>query len=294
ISADYTSERSEPQPTILIAAGLPPSATNPVITPNLVAGGPFAGLRQGLGPGQPPWLLGEEGTATPLDCRFVPTGAYSCDSLSSAVYGGDPRYVSYADFLDGTAPSTQAPFKPYAALQNQDCNGWGVMYDATIELTDNLELFNVGSWREYTTKFGQDQDATPVPIAQLDNRLDHRAWSQEVRLNGEFGDGLLEYTVGGFYMDQEGSYTARVDLPYAGIDVIHGPDNTPSTAKALTANADLHPNDAWARSVGVRRSWDEKTYTYFRRNPDGTVPGPCEFFTGAGPVAAPGPTTIGN
>ena len=48
-----------------------------------------------------------------------------------------------------------------------------------VVLTDNLELFWVGSWREYTTKFGQDQDATPVPVAQLDNRLDHRAWSQE-------------------------------------------------------------------------------------------------------------------
>ena len=69
---------------------------------------------------------------------------------------GDRRYISYANFLDATAPSSQAPFKPYAALQNQDFNGWGIMYDLTIELADNLELFNVGSWREYTTLFGQD------------------------------------------------------------------------------------------------------------------------------------------
>jgi len=291
LAGDYTRERSEPQPTVLLAAGLPQSATNPVYTPNTVAGGPFAGLRQGAGPGQPGWLVGKDGTAIPIDCRFVPAGPYSCDTLSTALYDGDRRYISYADFLDGTQPTTQAPFKPYAALQNQDFNGWGIMADVTVDLMDNLELFWVGSWREYTTKFGQDQDATPVPVAQLDNRLDHRAWSQELRLNGEFADGMVEYTLGGFYMDQDGSYTARVDLNYAGIDFIHGPDTTPSTSKALFVNATFRPFDAWSVSGGLRRSWDEKTYTYFRSNPDGTVPPGCEFFGGA-PTA--GPTGIGN
>ena len=294
LSGDYTRERSEPQPTVLIAAGLPQSATNPVFNPSLAPGDVNAGLRAGVGPGQPAWLPGKDGTAIPYDCRFVPAGAYSCDALSSAIYDGDPRYISYANFLDGTAPTTQAPFKPYAALQNQDFNGWGIMGNATFDLLDNLELYWVGAWREYTTKFGQDQDASPVPVAQLDNRLDHRAWSQELRLNGEFGDGLLEYTVGGFYMDQDGSYTARVDLNYAGIDFIHGPDTTPSTSYALFLNATVHPVENWSISGGLRRSWDEKTYTYFRRNPDGTIPGPCEFFTGAAPPGTAGPTGIGN
>jgi iron complex outermembrane receptor protein len=297
LSGDYTHERSEPQPTVLLAAGLPQSATNPVFDPTK----PYPG--RGAGPGQPAWLPGTDGSAVPFDCRFVPSGPYSCDTLSSSVYGGDTRYISYANFLDGTAPTSQSPFKPYAALQNQDFNGWGIHGNVAIDLSDSLQLFYIGSWREYTTKFGQDQDASPVPIAQLDNRLDHRAWSQELRLNGEFGDGLLEYTVGGFYMDQAGSYTARVDLNYAGIDFIHGPDTTPSTSKALFLNATLHPTSSWSITGGLRRSWDEKTYTYFRRNPDGTVPfqgppfdpaypGPvCEFFQGK-PTA--GPTGIGN
>jgi iron complex outermembrane receptor protein len=169
-------------------------------------------------------------------------------------------------------PARRRPSSPYAALQNQDFNGWGIMGNVTWDISDELELYWVGAWREYTTKFGQDQDASPVPVAQLDNRLDHRAWSQELRLNGEFSDGLVEYTLGGFYMDQDGEYTARVDLPYAGIDFLHGPDTTPSTSKALFANAIVHPLENWSITGGVRRSWDEKTYTYFRRNPDGTVP----------------------
>ena len=287
LSGDYTRERSEPQPTVLLAAALPESATNPVYNPST------PGLASGAGPGQPAFLVGANGAAIPFDCRFVPAGQYSCDTLSSSVYDGDTRFVSYANFLDATQPTSQAPFKPYSSLQNQDFNGWGIMGNATFDLSDTMQLYAVGAWREYTSKFGQDQDASPVPIAQLDNRLDHRAWSAELRLNGEVGEGLLEYTVGGFYMDQTGEYTARVDLNYAGIDFIHGPDTTPSTSKALFVNATLHPTDALSITGGLRRSWDKKTYTYFRRNPNLTVPGPCEFFTVPGNTFA-GPTGIGN
>jgi len=294
LSADYTRERSEPQPTVLLAAGLPQSATNPEFTPSAAPGDANVFPAMGPGPGQPAWLAGKDGTPIPFDCRFVPAGPYSCDALSSSVYDGDRRFISYANFLDGTAPSSQAPFKPYAALQNQDFNGWGVMGNVRVDLTDDMQLYWIGAWREYTTKFGQDQDASTVPIAQLDNRLDHRAWSQELRLNGEFGDGLLEYTLGGFYMDQKGSYTARVDLNYAGIDFLHGPDTTPSTSKALFVNAVLHPTEAWSISGGLRRSWDEKTYTYFRRNPDGTIPPPCELFVNPEYDGFPAPTAIGN
>ncbi len=310
LSGDYTHERDEPVATVLLAAGRPQSASNPVFTPSQSPGDSHVFPAQGAGPGQPAWLPGTDGSAVPFDCRFVPAGPYSCDMLSSSVYGGDRRFISYANFLDGTAPTSQSPFKPYAALQNQDFNGWGIHGNVAVDLSDSLQLYYIGSWREYTTKFGQDQDASPVPIAQLDNRLDHRAWSQELRLNGEFGNGLLEYTVGGFYMDQDGSYTARVDLNYAGIDFLHGPDTTPSTSKALFVNATLHPTQAWSITGGLRRSWDEKTYTYFRRNPDGTVPfvgvnapGPglppvCEGILGlpTGPGGNPpaGPTGIGN
>ena len=141
------------------------------------------------------------------------------------------------------------------------------------------------------SKWGQDQDASPVPLAQLDNTERFHAWSQELRFNGDFGDHWLEYTVGGFYMNQYGDYTARVDLNYAGIDFLHGPDTTPSISKALYADVSIHPTSRWTISGGLRGSWDEKIYTYFRRDPDGSIPPVCAFFLGA-PTA--GPTGIGN
>jgi iron complex outermembrane receptor protein len=287
ISGDYTSERSEPAGTVLLAAGLPgPTASNP--NPfNPAIPGPATNANGGA------WLPGKNGLPVPLNCAFVPAGPYGCDTLATSVYSGDRRFISYANFLDGMTPTTQAPFKPYAARQNQDFTGWGVHGNVKVDLSDTLNALWISSYRKYNSKFGQDQDASPIPVAQLDNELNHWAWSQELRLNGSVGNGFADFTVGGFYFKQEGTYTARVDLNYAGIDFIHGPDLTPSTSKALYANLTLHPTDAWSINAGIRQSWDQKDYTYFRSNPDKTVPGPlpCAFFLGA-PTA--GPTGIGN
>ena len=114
----------------------------------------------------------------------------------------------------------------------------------------------------------------------------------------------VEGTVGGFYLDQDGEYTARVDLNYAGIDFVHGPDTTPSTTKAAVRHGHrARRRDMLSITGGLRYTKDEKVYTYFRSNPDGTVPfreadnllvpgvPACEFFLGA-PTA--GPTGIGN
>ncbi|WP_120076151.1 TonB-dependent receptor [Aurantiacibacter odishensis] len=305
VAGDFNREDSDAIPTVLIAAGAPvgnaanfdPDSTNPATDANGNA-----------------WLPGLNGQPVTVDCRFVPAGQYSCDSANLSSLGYDPRYVSYSNFADTKVPTGQAPYKPYFALPITEFEGWGVMSNVTYDFTDALQLVAIGSYRTYTSRWGQDQDATPVPIAQLDNQLDHEAWSAEVRLNFEFADELVQGTVGGFYLDQDGEYTARVDLNYAGIDFIHGPDTTPSTTKAAFGTVTITPSEVFSITGGIRYTKDEKLYTYFRSNPDGTVPfrengsllGPelevapgvfiptppvCEFFLGA-PTA--GPTGIGN
>lgn len=304
ISADYTNEHDSPVPDILIAAGRPAgsaAAFVPSASPGDIYSNPATNANGGA------WLPGKNGQPVPVDCRFVPYGQYSCDTGGNIPSSVHRRYMTYANWLDGMAPTSQAPFKPYAALQNSDFKGWGVMGNVQWDASDLAKITWISSYRQYQSNFSQDQDATPVPVAQLDNQLNHNAWSQELRLNGELGQGFFEYTLGGFYMKQHARYTARVDLNYAGIDFLHGPDTTPSTSKALFFNGTIHPTDAWSVSGGVRRSWDKKVYTYFRSNPDGTVPfqgslAPppglppiCEAFLGLPQVTIPGvPTSIGN
>ncbi|MBX9664534.1 TonB-dependent receptor [Novosphingobium sp.] len=256
-----------------------------------------------------PWLRGKDGTPVRLTNAFVPYSTRFQQSGSTAPAGYDPRFINYANFLDARTPTSQAPYKPYSATNGQNFDGWGVTGNVTAKLADNLSATWISSFRRYKMSFGFDQDGSPIPVAQLDNVLRHRAWSQELRLNGSFLDKRIEYTVGGFYFDQNGTYNARVDLNYAGIDFIHGPDSTPSTSKALFFNGTFHVTDAWGFTGGIRHTWDKKDYTYFRSNPDGTVPfgnwSPaqlpflpiCESFQGLGPTTPEGiplPTAVGN
>ncbi|MEP6869812.1 MAG: TonB-dependent receptor, partial [Novosphingobium sp.] len=289
IAADYSRERNDTGAQVLLSASTSrPTAQGPVSTYTTPEGIPF--------------LVGKDGAAVPYNCAFVPsTSAYgtSCDTTPA---GFDSRFINYANFLDARTPTTQAPYKPYAATNHQTYDGWGITGNVTASLADNLKAIWISSYRHYKMEFGFDQDGSPVPIAQLDNVLRHRAWSQELRLNGSLMDKKFEYTLGGFYFDQNGNYNARVDLNYAGIDFIHGPDTTPSTSKALFFNGTFHATDAWSITGGIRQSWDKKVYTYFRSNPDGTVPGGCLFFgqlaafqNGSGPPpTVAGPTGVGN
>lgn len=223
----------------------------------------------------------------PLNCAFVPNGVNSCDTLT----GYNKKFVTYSTFLDRTPATTQAPFKPLALDPHQDLDNYGLAANIDIDLTDNLQLQSITAWRRYVSDWSQDVDNTPLANQQLNQRLKNRQISQELRLNGKaFGD-MLDFTVGGIYFKRNGTLTARVDLNYAGIDFIHGPDPTPASSKAIFGNFTFHATDAFNITAGLRQTWDKKDYTFFRRNPDLTIPGVCAFFLGA---ATAGPTGIGN
>ena len=277
MTGDYIRENDESLPVVLIAAGQPASPFNPST--------PWAAIDAN----GTPLLVGKNGAAVPLDCHFVPAGPYSCDTGRTLPAGVDPRFVSYSTFLDGMTPTTQAPFKPYFSVPITQFRGWGVQGHVDYDFSDHMQFTYIGSYRAYLTKWGQDQDATPIPVAQLDNRMKHNAWSQELRLNFQAADGLVEGTVGGFYMKQDGEYNARVDLNYTTptIDFIHGPDTTPSSSKAVFGTVTLHPTMKLSITGGIRYTKDQKTYTYYRSNPDHTIPDPVGCFVTNGIFSEP-------
>ena len=285
-SADYTREKSEAIATVLIAAGaVAPGGTvfNPAST------GTSSSLNLVPAPFNNPWLMGKDGVnQVNMGCAFVPAGQYSCDTGGN-LKGWDPRFVSYSNFMDSTQATTLTPFKPYFSLPTTEFQGAGYHLDLNYEINDNLSLVYIGSYRSYNSKFGQDQDATPIPVAQLDNELNHHAFTSEVRLNFKTAGGFLEGTLGAFYLDQKGIYTARVDLNYVDpvIDFLHGPDTTPSDTKAVFGTATIHPTEKLSLTGGLRYTEDKKDYTYFRSNPDGSLPNGFNCFVATNPYTEP-------
>lgn len=219
-----------------------------------------------------PWLASTiDGSAIAGNCRFVPYGVNSCDTLS----GYNPKFVSYATFADTRAVTAQAPFKPVIFEPHQWLDNYGVSGTVDIDLSDSLQFKSITSWRHYKSDWAQDVDNSPIANQQLRQILVNDQWSQEIRLNGKVLDDTLEFTLGGFAFKRTGTLTARVDLNYAGLDFLHGPDPTPASNKALFATGIWHVTDAMNITGGIRQSWDSKDYLFQRHNPDGTLPGAC-------------------
>ena len=208
----------------------------------------------------------------PYDCRFVPYGQHSCDPNTP----NDP-YLSYSTFADATAPTNQRPFKPVVVPVVQQLDQYGASANLDWAISDTYSLKSISAWRKYESSWAQDVDGSPAASQQLLQTLSHWAWSQEFRLNGSFGD-AFDFTTGLYYFKQDGTLTARVDLNYAGIDFVHGPDPTPSTSQAVFVQGTFHATDKLDFTVGARYTEDEKDYVYHRHNPDGTLPSPPTGF----------------
>ena len=180
-------------------------------------------------------------------------------------------------FQGGTTGANTDQFKPYVIDPVNTFESWDTSVNLNWQLSDNVSLLWVSSYRTYNNSFAEDTDGSPIAIQQLLQVMDHEQTTHEIRLNTAAGE-RIDLTFGAFYLDQDTAEDARVDLPYVGFDFIHGPDLVPSNNQALYAHAALQLTDRMDLSLGVRYSEDEKSYTFRRRNPDLTPVTACTTF----------------
>ena len=244
IAGDYTYDNSDAQPNVLLTAHN--------VTPGINVNGVSYG------------------------CAFVAYGPNSCDTA----HLNDP-YVNYSTYDDPAAPSTGAPYKPWSIPSISRTRSWGVSGIIDWNPAPNVSLKSITGYRRYSVAFSDDDDASPIPIQLLYQRQRHRQLSEEVRLNARLLD-RVDLTIGGFYFDQYGDETARVDLGYVPFDFLNGYDTTPANTKAGFAHAAWDVTDQLTISGGVRYTTESKTFTFARHNSDGTP-----ILTGAQCFATP-------
>jgi iron complex outermembrane receptor protein len=149
--------------------------------------------------------------------------------------------------------------------------GWGVSGQIDWELTDDLQLVSITAYRDYRTQFSNDDDLSPLAHSLGSGDLTFWSVSQELRLNGSLLDDALEYTIGGFYMDQRSVYATSQNLRYAGLAPFLGDDPVNADTKAAFAHLSWRPIDPLTLTAGIRYTDEHKDYTYSRETPEGGI-----------------------
>jgi iron complex outermembrane receptor protein len=219
----------------------------------------------------------------PYDNRFTPYGPNRGDTVIN-----DP-FVTYANFINPGTTFTPVDPAGNAGTNNgtffadpaNSLEGWGLSNSVDWKLSDIYSLKFITGYREYTTLSGQDNDGSPVAILQSLSDFSHEQFSQEIRFNGSLAAGQFEYTVGGIYYDQETVYATRESDPFIpfGTDPFNTPifdfiqsDTTNNKFTGYFLHTLWHVTDKLNISAGVRRTKQDKDYTFQRLNIDGINP----------------------
>jgi iron complex outermembrane receptor protein len=195
-----------------------------------------------------------------VDPAFAPPG------YDSRYFPTDP-YATYAGFTIGSA---YGPNYSYPTTNKLD--SYGLSGTVDVALGDNLSLKSITAYRENEATHYNDGDGSPLGINLYFQYQRFRQFTQELRLNGETDNGLLEYTVGGFYLSGHG--ITRDRLNSGGLEFLSGPDPTKARTLAAYTTAIVHPTENLTVTGGLRYTNLRKEQSFVREAPDLSGPWP--------------------
>ncbi|MCW3838340.1 TonB-dependent receptor [Sphingomonas canadensis] len=184
----------------------------------------------------------------PYDSRFVPTRPY----------------INYGAFL---VPQTGWKSEPVAQTDSESIS-------ARIDWkpSENFQLTSITAYENIYGQYSFDGDGSPIGLTLTYGFQPYHQFTQELRLNGEFGDGLVETTVGGFYFDSKGRVGARVwSAPV--LNFIQD-DPVTNKSRSVFGHVIVHPVEAMSLIGGLRYTDDKKVYQFTRADPTTGAPPP--------------------
>ncbi len=105
----------------------------------------------------------------------------------------DERFITDATDTNATGPV------------RDDGDVWGVSARINWDITDQLHLKSISSWRESDLHFGSDLDNTPFDFAQTDQRQQQNQLAQELQLSGLVANNRLDWLAGLYFFRERGS-----------------------------------------------------------------------------------------
>lgn len=138
-------------------------------------------------------------------------------------------------------------------------NQGGVGLDLELDLTDNVMLKSISSWRKLDFAAGVDLDNSPLPILQTSFSVNQEQWSQELQLTGSAMDGNLNFVLGGYVFNEKGKLHDYVTFA-GGLLQVDGPGDVDTTAYAGFGQLDWRVSDLIGFTLGGRWTREDKTY----------------------------------
>jgi iron complex outermembrane recepter protein len=270
LAADITIDTSESAAVTLLGV-------NPALSCNPVTGSCTGAYATDVNSGFPPVPV----STTPTKVTYAP--GPSGVSYDSRFVPSNP-YVSYANFCGKGLAGNTLCFSPDTYNKN-----WGTNLTMDWTLAPDMALKSITGFREFNTMWTEDNDVSPLDGSLGAEHLLNHTLTQELRLSGKV-DSLLDYTVGGFYLDQVTTYPTHQVLDYVipGLNFeFLGDDPIQETDYAAFANATWHIVEGLDFNGGVRYTHQEKDYTYNRYNPSDVQPGSPFYVPGGGSLFFP-------
>lgn len=266
LSADYTNIDQDSTPNTVLA-----------VTP---IPGPFAGLAENNIPGTAlDVVTGESGWlfaglynfcigATPGEIaarnaqnlcgpRSSVNGYLSIPGLGSRNVDGDPLndMVPYdSRWVNQNIDESWATGNNFSKLEQG-----GAGLDIEVDLSNNIMLRSISSWRKLDFKAGVDLDNSPLPILQTSFLVKQEQWSQEVQLTGSLLDNSLNFVVGGYVFNEKGDLRDYVTFA-GGLLQVDGPGEVDTTAYAVFGQVDWRLSDLIGFTLGGRWTKEDKSY----------------------------------
>ena len=223
----------------------------------------------------------------PLDSRFLCGKWCNYTTLGN----GAATFVGGAVF---TPPANGLAMPATSGQQLNTFDAYDFSLNVDVGISDALKLNSITGYHNWTNQFSIDGDLSPAQTQFGNNTLDHWFWSQELRLNMEFGK-RVHATVGGYYSDEKTTYYTLQDIRYVGAALppflcvvplapggicplfplqFIGNDPVKTTSKAAFGTVTWDATDALSFTGGVRHTKDSKSYTFYRFDLDGTTINP--------------------
>jgi len=137
-----------------------------------------------------------------------------------------------------------------------------------IELSPTLTFKNIANYRELKSYEEQNLGGTPVPFLAVVDDQDSNQYSFEAQLLGENNAGTLKWILGGYYFQEKGTRFTLVS--------VNGGAPSPRTGTgknksySVFGQVDFEFVENLTATVGLRNTWDERTFQQERLSSSGT------------------------